>query len=86
MPAGGHRGPKLSRETLGRHRLQLCFFGAVGLEVAREAYWDSLGPDEPGLGEPSPGKLGALHVPQFGRYPEYERRRGKGGEPSLAEK
>ena len=80
MPANpiglGTRGAQVDPDAQKRFRVELCFLGAVGLEVARQAYWDSLGAEDP-----SP-----MHLPSFGSYPEHERRRGKDGKPSLAEK
>jgi len=76
LPLGGRSKPVLSKATLRQHRMELCYFGVVGLEVAREAYWDSLGDEQPN----------ADNVPNFGRYPEYMRRRGRRNEPSLSEK
>lgn len=74
MPIGGREAPPISKGTLKRMRVELCLFGVVGLEVARDAYWESLGNDTPRAG----------NTPSFGSYPEWETRRRK-GKPSLAE-
>ncbi len=54
------RVPKIDGATTKAYRIDSCYFGSLGLQVARDAYAKSLGGAEPG-----PGK-----IPEFGDYPE----------------
>jgi hypothetical protein len=54
------RVPKISPATTKAYRVESCYFGAMGLRVARDAYAKSMGGAEPG-----PNK-----IPEFGDYPE----------------
>jgi len=54
------RVPKIDPATTKAYRIDSCYFGSLGLKVARDAYLGSLGEAEPG-----PGK-----IPEFGDYPE----------------
>ncbi|MBW2452870.1 MAG: DUF3829 domain-containing protein [Deltaproteobacteria bacterium] len=54
------RVPKIDPATTKAYRVDSCYFGSLGLKVARDAYLKSMGGAEPG-----PGKL-----PEFGDYPE----------------
>ncbi len=54
------RVPKITPATTKAYRVESCYFGSLGLRVARDAYAKSLGGAEPG-----PNK-----IPEFGDYPE----------------
>jgi hypothetical protein len=58
--------PRISPETMKAYRVESCYFGALGLRLARDAYGDSLGG-----GEPSADKL-----PSFGEFPDPAQQRG----------
>lgn len=56
--------PRISPESMKQYRVETCYFGSMGLLVAKEAYMASVG--ETG---PSEAKL-----PEFGDYPENQPR------------
>ncbi len=52
--------PRVSPLSMKRYRVDTCYFGSLGLRVARDAYLASLGGAEPS----------ATKLPSFGEYPE----------------
>jgi hypothetical protein len=73
-PLGRRDGPKLEKATMKRYRVDVCYFGSLGVPYAREAYWASLGPDVPS----------ALNIPSFGEYEEHKPRKPGGRVPLAA--
>ena len=73
-PLGGRSKPRLSKTTMKRYRVETCAFGSLGVPYAREAYWESLGPELPS----------SLNVPSFGDYPEHKPRKPGGRLPVAA--
>ena len=62
--------PRVSPLSMKRYRVDTCYFGSLGLRVARDAYLASLGG-----AEPSPTKL-----PEFGDYSDGEPAPAKAGD------
>lgn len=57
-----HQLPAFSEATNKRFRVELCFYGAQGLRLTRDAYEKSLGGKEPGEGK----------LPSFGEFPSLD--------------
>ena len=51
---------RISPETMKRYRVETCYFGAMGIRVARDAYLASMKDVTPSEG----------HLPEFGDYPD----------------
>ena len=60
--ASGYQLPAYTDATTKRFRVELCFYGAYGVKVTREAYVASLGGKEPS----------ETLLPSFGRFPELQ--------------
>jgi len=52
--------PRISAESMKQYRVETCYFGSMGLKVARDAYMASVGKTGPS----------ATNLPDFGEYPE----------------
>ena len=61
--------PRISPESMKQYRIETCYFGSMGLLLARDAYLASVGENGP-----SPTNL-----PEFGDYPENKPREGADG-------
>lgn len=58
--------PRISPESMKQYRVETCYFGSMGLLVARDAYMASVGEQGPS----------ATNLPDFGDYPENQPRDG----------